>query len=149
VFDSRNDKCGNDTKKLFKVLKKCKELKMPVIEDNNISVDNFVRTILDHCNETKVKNLKTQEGVELKISEEKQCRIKYINFKRYEFAKVLKEVGSKNSETTNKPKKTNASTKSEINNLDVFKEQCEDLGFKPRTEKFGDCVLRLVEFSKK
>lgn len=122
---------------------------MPVIEDNNISVDNFVRTILDHCNETKVKNLKTQEGVELKISEEKQCRIKYINFKRYEFAKVLKEVGGKNSESTNKPKKTNASTKSEINNLDVFKEQCEDLGFKPRTEKFGDCVLRLVESSKK
>jgi len=149
VFASRNEKCGNDTKKLFQVLKKCKELKMPVIEDNNISVDNFVRTILDHCNETKVKNLKTQEGVELKISEEKQCRIKYINFKRYEFAKVLKEVGSKNSEITNKPKKTNASTKSEINNLDVFKEQCEDLGFKPRTEKFGDCVLRLVESSKK
>ena len=149
VFASRNEKCGNDTKKLFQVLKKCKELKMPVIEDNNISVDNFVRTILDHCNETKVKNLKTQEGVELKISEEKQCRIKYINFKRYEFATVLKEVGGKNSESTNKPKKTNASTKSEINNLDVFKEQCEDLGFKPRTEKFGDCVLRLVESSKK
>ena len=52
VFASRNEKCGNDTKKLFQVLKKCKELKMPVIEDNNISVDNFVRTILDHCNET-------------------------------------------------------------------------------------------------
>ena len=96
-----------------------------------------------------MKNLKTQKGEELKISEEKKCKIKYINFKRYEFAKVLKEVGSKNSKTANKPKNTNTSNKSKINNLDVFKEQCEDLGFKPRTEKFGDCVLRLVESSKK
>ena len=65
---------------------------MPVIEDENISVDNFAKIILDHCNETKVKNLKTQEGKELKISQEKKCSIKFINFKRYEFAKVLKEV---------------------------------------------------------
>jgi hypothetical protein len=40
------------------------------------------------------------------------------------------------------PKKNNI-------NLDNFKKECEDLGFKPKTEKFGECVLRLVESSKR
>ena len=34
-------------------------------------------------------------------------------------------------------------------NLDVFKKECENLGFQPKTEKFGECVLRLVEAAKK
>jgi len=142
IFASRDEKCGNDTKKLFQVLKKCEQLQMPVIEDENISVDNFAKIILDHCNETKVKNLKTQEGKELKISQEKKCSIKFINFKRYEFAKVLKEVGNnENVKKINKPK-------NKKNNLDAFKKQCEDLGFKPKTEKFGECVISLAELSK-
>ena len=29
------------------------------------------------------------------------------------------------------------------------KEQCEEIGFKPQTEKFADCVLRLVELDVK
>ena len=33
------------------------------------------------------------------------------------------------------------------NNLDDFKKQCEDLGFTPKTEKFGDCVLKLAEIN--
>jgi hypothetical protein len=142
IFASRDEKCGNDNKKLFQVLKKCKQLQMPVIEDENISIDNFAKLILDHCNETKVKNLKTLEGKKLKISQEKKCSIKFINFKRYEFAKVLKEVGNNNNTKKNKK------SRYKKNFLDVFKKQCENLGFKPKTEKFGECVIRLAELSK-
>jgi hypothetical protein len=31
--------------------------------------------------------------------------------------------------------------------FEKFKKQCKDLGFKPKTEKFGECVLRLIENS--
>ena len=137
VFAERDAKCGNDSSKLFNVLKKCEELKMPIIDDENISIDDFARTIIDHCNETKTKNLKTQSGKLLNISQEKKCSIKYINFTRYHFANVLKK-----SVDESPPKKNNI-------NLDNFKKECEDLGFKPKTEKFGECVLRLVESSKR
>ena len=142
IFASRDEKCGNDIKKLFQVFKKCEQLQMPVIEDENISIDNFAKLILDHCNETKVKNLKTLEGKKLKISQEKKCSIKFINFKRYEFAKVLKEVGNNNNTKKNKK------SRYKKNFLDAFKKQCENLGFKPKTEKFGECVIRLAELSK-
>ena len=137
VFASRDAKCGNENKKLFDILKKCEDLKMPIIEDEDISIDDFARTIIDHCNETKTKNLKTQSGKLLNISQEKKCSIKYINFTRYHFANVLKK-----SVDESPPKKNNI-------NLDNFKKECEDLGFKPKTEKFGECVLRFVESSKR
>lgn len=137
VFASRDAKCGNENKKLFDILKKCEDLKMPIVEDEDISIDDFARTIIDHCNETKTKNLKTQSGKLLNISQEKKCSIKYINFTRYHFANVLKK-----SVDESPPKKNNI-------NLDNFKKECEDLGFKPKTEKFGECVLRLAESSKR
>jgi hypothetical protein len=34
-------------------------------------------------------------------------------------------------------------------NIAQKKEQCEAIGFKPETEKFADCVLRLVELDVK
>ena len=143
MFAERDAKCGNDSSKLFNVLKKCEELKMPIIDDENISVDNFAKTILDHCNETKVKNLRTKSGKQINVSGEQKCNIKFINFKRYEFARILKEVGSETPiQKTIQPETTK-------NNLEIFKKQCEELGFVPKTEKFGECVLRLIESSKK
>src|SRR6056300_326847 len=53
-------------------LKKCKVLKMPVIDDSLISVENFAKMTLDHCNETKVKNLKTKDGKAIKVTDEKR-----------------------------------------------------------------------------
>ena len=58
----------------------------------------------------------------------------------YEFTKVLKEVGK----DIDKPKKQKSNQTAD---LEKFKKQCEDLGFKPKTEKFGECVLRLLEAS--
>ena len=29
--------------------------------------------------------------------------------------------------------------------LSIFKKECKDLGYKPNTEKFGECVLKLSE----
>ena len=139
-FASRKEKCEKDGSKISSFLKKCKVLKMPVIDDTLISVENFAKMTLDHCNETKVKNLKTKDGKELKITDTKNCNIKFINFKKYEFAKVLKEVGS----NSDKEKKKEKSKK---NSLDHFKKQCEDLGFTPKTEKFGECVLKLAEIN--
>ena len=34
-------------------------------------------------------------------------------------------------------------------NIRVKREQCEAIGFTPKTEKFADCVLRLVELDVK
>ena len=70
----------------------------------------------------------------------KKCSIKFINFSKYEFAKVLKEVGK----DIDRPKKEKSKSSKNVN-LDKYKKQCEDLGFKPKTEKFGECVLRLLE----
>ena len=87
---------------------------MPVIDDSFISVENFAKMTLDHCNETKVKNLKTKDGKAIKVTDEKSCNIKFINFKKYEFAKVLKEVGSSSGKEDKKEK-------SRKNNLDDLK----------------------------
>ena len=43
-----------------------------------------------------------------------------------------------------------AASDKQIINIDIktAKTQCEELGFKPKTEKFGECVLKLVEMRK-
>lgn len=121
-------------------LKKCAFLKPKVIDDTQLTKSTFANMALDHCNETKVKNLRSEDGKILKIKDAKKCNIKFINFSKYEFTKVLKKVG-KNENKLNKQK--NKSMKSV--DLEKFKKQCKDLGFKPKTEKFGECVLRLLE----
>ena len=121
-------------------LQKCNYLKPKIVDDADLPKDTFINMALDHCNETKVKNLKTEDGKELKISDTKKCSIKFINFSKYEFAKVLKEVGK----DIDRPKKEKSKSSKNVN-LDKYKKQCEDLGFKPKTEKFGECVLRLLE----
>lgn len=123
-------------------LSKCDYLKVKVVDDEDLDKDTFINMALDHCSETKVKNLKTQNGKDLKISDAKKCNIKFINFSKYEFAKVLKKVG-KDEDRPEQQKLSGKKTK----NLDQFKKQCEELGFKPKTEKFGECVLRLLESS--
>ena len=84
--------------------------------------------------------MKTEDGKILKIKNEKKCSIKFINFSKYEFTKVLKKVGKNEDKTKNKKNKSNF-------DLEKFKKQCRDLGFKPKTEKFGECVLKLLESS--
>jgi len=134
-------------------LSSCEYLKMQVIDDSDLKINVFAQMALDHCNETKVKNLKTEDGKDLKISDSQKCNIKYINFSKYEFAKVLKEVGKKedkeNLDNSKIDKKRNKGKKNKQSSEDLekFKKQCEDLGFKPKTEKFGECVLRLLEAS--
>ena len=50
----------------------------------------------------------------------------------------------------NKVKKNYTSTNNSIEfNIAEKKQQCEAIGFKPETEKFADCVLRLVELDVK
>ena len=123
-------------------LKKCKFLKPKVIDDTQLIKSTFANMALDHCNETKTKNLKTEGGKILTIKDAKKCSIKFINFSKYEFTKVLKEVGK----SEDKPKKQKITSSKNLD-LEKYKKQCSDLGFKPRTEKFGECVLRLLEAS--
>ena len=37
------------------------------------------------------------------------------------------------------------SEKKEPSKLDKYKSTCEELGFTPGTEKFGDCVIKLMD----
>ena len=122
-------------------LQKCEFLKPAIIDDTDLTKITFANMALDHCNETKVKNLKDEEGKILKIKDAKKCTIKFINFSKYEFAKVLKKVGK----SVDQPKKKSKLKKNV--DFEKFKKQCKDLGFKPKTEKFGECVLKLLENS--
>ena len=122
-------------------LQKCEFLKPAIIDDTDLTKITFANMALDHCNETKVKNLKDEEGKILKIKDAKKCTIKFINFSKYEFAKVLKKVGK----SADQPKKKSKLKKNV--DFEKLKKQCKDLGFKPKTEKFGECVLRLLENS--
>ncbi|MEK9716836.1 MAG: hypothetical protein VW228_00900 [Pelagibacteraceae bacterium] len=147
-FGEKKTKCKNK-KGSFSIgpinLQKCEYLKMQVIDDSDLKINVFAQMALDHCNETKVKNLKSEDGKDLKISDAQKCNIKYINFSRYEFAKVLKEVGKKEDKETSDKSKKNKKNNQNNKDLEKFKKQCEELGFKPKTEKFGECVLRLLE----
>ncbi len=147
-FGDKKTKCKNK-KGSFSIgpinLQKCEYLKMQVIDDSDLKINVFAQMALDHCNETKVKNLKSEDGKDLKISDAQKCNIKYINFSRYEFAKVLKEVGKKEDKETSDKSKKNKKNNQNNKDLEKFKKQCEELGFKPKTEKFGECVLRLLE----
>ena len=142
-FGDKKSKC--EGKKGVSILSKCEYFKPQVIDDAELTRDTFANMALDHCNETKVKNLTTQDGKKLNIEDPKKCSIKFINFSKYEFAKVLKKVGKKEDEP--KSVKTKKSAQKKDIDLEKFKKQCKDLGFRPRTEKFGDCVLRLLEAS--
>ena len=142
-FGDKKTKCIG--KKGVSILSKCEYFKPQVIDDAELTRDTFANMALDHCNETKVKNLTTQDGKKLNIEDPKKCSIKFINFSKYEFAKVLKKVGKKEDEP--KTVKTKKSAQKKDIDLEKFKKQCKDLGFRPRTEKFGDCVLRLLEAS--
>ena len=122
-------------------LQKCEFLKPAIIDDTDLTKITFANMALDHCNETKVKNLKDEEGKILKIKDAKKCTIKFINFSKYEFAKVLKKVGK----SADQPKKKSKLKKNV--DFEKLKKQCKDLGFKPKTEKFGECVLKLLENS--
>ena len=122
-------------------LQKCEFLKPAIIDDTDLTKITFANMALDHCNETKVKNLKDEEGKILKIKDAKKCTIKFINFSKYEFAKVLKKVGK----SVDQPKKKSKLKKNV--DFEKLKKQCKDLGFKPKTEKFGECVLKLLENS--
>ena len=64
------------------------------------------------------------------------------------WAEAEKIIGKLNQTSNNsQAKDTNAKT---INfTIKDKKEQCEAIGFKPQTEKFADCVLRLVELDVK
>ena len=122
-------------------IQKCEFLKPAIIDDTDLTKITFANMALDHCNETKVKNLKDEEGKILKIKDAKKCTIKFINFSKYEFAKVLKKVGK----SVDQPKKKSKLKKNV--DFEKLKKQCKDLGFKPKTEKFGECVLKLLENS--
>ena len=53
-------------------------------------------------------------------------------------------------ENLKNPKMNSSTAKKDITfNIKEKKEQCEAIGFKPETEKFADCVLRLVELDVK
>ena len=122
-------------------LQKCEFIKPAIIDDTDLTRITFANMALDHCNETKVKNLKDEQGKILKIKDAKKCTIKFINFSKYEFTKVLKKVGK----SIDQPKKKSKLKKNV--DFEKLKKQCKDLGFKPKTEKFGECVLRLLENS--
>ena len=140
-FGDKKTKCIG--KKGFTVgplnLQKCEYLKPKIIDDTELSKETFINMALDHCNETKVKNLKTEEGIKLKITDQQKCSMKFINFSKYEFSKVLKKVG-KNEDNPKKKSKYKKKV-----DLEKFKKECEELGFKPKTEKFGECVLKLLD----
>jgi tetratricopeptide (TPR) repeat protein len=70
---------------------------------------------------------------------------KIANVKNREY--IIKKHGKKSNEIQilHENMNTDNSIYSVINNLDEVKIKCNELGFKPNSEKFGKCVLELMK----
>ena len=68
-------------------LKKCEFLKPKVIDDTQLTKSTFANMALDHCNETKVKNLKTEDGKILKIKDKKNALLNLLIFQNMNLLK--------------------------------------------------------------
>tara|TARA_B100001564_G_C20585482_1_gene645277 strand:- start:182 stop:1132 length:951 start_codon:yes stop_codon:yes gene_type:complete len=54
------------------------------IKDNNISLSQFIEKVLDHCKFSKAKSVRDDSGKSLNFRDEKDCKIKYVNFDKFE-----------------------------------------------------------------
>ena len=68
-----------------------------------------------------------------------------INAKNAHFFHLNKYTVNITFATEPKPKPTPTPTSSPKVSIDDAKVQCTDIGFKAGTEKFGDCVLELMQ----
>jgi outer membrane protein len=65
-----------------------------------------------------------------------------INMLKSSTAKISDSTQSENKNSINKASLENKST---TQNTETAETKCKDLGFKPKTEKFGECVLKLMK----
>ena len=95
---------------------------------------------------------KKGDGILKKIAYSKYEALAYANPDQFDdyMAKHLEEKNKiRLSKDKNKQASNNQQTQSIEFNIKQKKEQCTAIGFKPETEKFADCVLRLVELDVK
>jgi hypothetical protein len=113
-------------------------------------------TALKFTNNNKLVAIKDsfREATEFILDKEPSA-IKFLNqISKYENAMAGKTFG-KNDITKVEPKTTTTTLSNTTSAIDIEftikdkKEQCKAIGFAPATEKFADCVLRLVELDVK
>ena len=93
-------------KSFFSIPFKKKKISMPEeISDQDISENEFIETVLDHCKYSRVKNIKNQD-LKKRISFKKfaTCKIKYINAKKVDDITLEKfaELEKKNKDQIKK-----------------------------------------------
>ena len=91
------EKFKKEKKSLLKISNPLKkdELRPTLINDKNLSLNNFVEKVLDHCKFSKLKRVKDSNGKSLRFSKRKSCYINYVNYT--EFNNLTFEAFEKNN----------------------------------------------------
>ena len=78
-------KIKNEKKSIFKIINPLKksDLKPDLIDDDDLTLDRFVEKVLDHCKFSTLKGVRDLEGKNLNFSKRKACKIKYVNFTKF------------------------------------------------------------------
>lgn len=71
-------------------------LKAEEISDKEIDINEFIEKVLDHCKYTQLRNLKDKKGDDVGVSNQKDCRISYVN--NIEFKDLIFEQFEKNKD---------------------------------------------------
>jgi hypothetical protein len=74
-------------------------LKAEEISDKEIDINEFIEKVLDHCKYTQLRNLKDKKGVDVSVSNQKDCRISHVN--QIEFKDLIFEQFEKNKDFKN------------------------------------------------
>jgi hypothetical protein len=69
-----------------------------------------------------------------------------VDMKPYKNSQIVESLDNKNSNNSQKTKQPRAENNSnDVDKLEAAKKRCIELGFKPGTESFGGCVLRIAK----
>ena len=102
------------------------------------SIDSFILSGASfRCNAYENDKKKYQENQKLQLLEAQKERREYED-------KYLKKYLDDSKEAQGMVQEENYS-RHILENIDLFKKECEGLGFKPGTKKFKDCVVELME----
>lgn len=71
-------------------------LKAEEISDKEIDINEFIEKVLDHCKYTQLRNLKDKKGDDVSVTNQKDCRISYVN--NIEFKDLIFEQFEKNKD---------------------------------------------------
>ncbi len=72
------------------------------VNDNNLSLDNFIERVLDHCHYSEIKDISNEDGKKMRFKKPAECKIKYVNFNKFDNLTFKNFEKNRNIETYTK-----------------------------------------------